>query len=270
MKHDRAHLAVAAVAAEEEAAEAAVDTVEDVAATAAIVVIAADVTNHQRDRSIETMRRGQAAMLVLFSSVGVVDLRMEARSTRLITFVLWLAWAWIAMTLSHELGHVFFGLLGGARLIQLELRPWHLPYSLLANDSHPLATLWAGPILGCVVPLIAATIARRPACWFVAWFCMLANASYLLLAYLSGDGELDSIKMIAAGSRPLEILGAVALSLPIGYIQFRRSCRDLLSGQTPPMSPRGLRASAAALLVVLGIQTAVGTLIVSVALKPAL
>jgi hypothetical protein len=145
----------------------------------------------------------------------------------------------------------------------LEIRPWHLPLSLLANDSHPLATLWAGPVLGCVFPLIVAATTGRPACWFIAWFCVLANASYLLLGYLSGDGQLDSAKMIAAGSRPIEILGAAALALPIGYIQFRRSCIDLISGKTPAMSPRGLRISVAALLVTLGVQAMVGTLIVS-------
>jgi hypothetical protein len=180
----------------------------------------------------------------------------------LITLILWLAWAWVVMTISHELGHVIAGLVGGARLIQLELRPWHLPHCLLAGDRHPLVTLWAGPVLGCLFPLLAATTMSRPAIWFIAWFCLLANASYLLLGYFTGDAQLDTAKMIAAGGRPMEILGAAILALPIGYIQFRRSCIDLVSGRSPAMSPRLLAMSLVALLATLGTQAALGTLIV--------
>jgi hypothetical protein len=190
------------------------------------------------------------------------DLKVETRRTRFITLLVWLTWAWVAMTVSHELGHVLAGLVAGARVVQLELRPWHLPHSLLGNDSHPLVTLWAGPVLGCAFPILAAATTGRPACWFIAWFCLLANASYLLLGYLSGDDQLDSARMIAAGSRPIEIVGAAAVALPIGYMQFRRSCIDLIRGKTPAMSPRGLRISVAALLVTVGMQAVVGTLIV--------
>ena len=125
--------------------------------------------------------------------------------------MLWLLWAWVVMTMTHELGHVIAGLLGGARLASLEIRPWHLPHSSLLNDNQLLVTLWAGPILGCAVPLLVASIIRRPACRFVAWFCVVANATYLLLGYYSGDGELDSAKMIRAGARPVELLGFSAM-----------------------------------------------------------
>ena len=132
------------------------------------------------------------------------------------------------MTVTHELGHVISGVLGGAQLESLEIRPWHLPHSSLLNDNHPLLTLWAGPILGCAAPLLVASIIRRPACTFVAWFCVVANATYLLLGYYSGDGELDSAKMIRAGARPVELLGAVTVTLPIGYLGFRKACIDLI------------------------------------------
>lgn len=210
-----------------------------------------------------TRTGSDACPFFVHGSAGVSDVRAETRTTRFVTVIVWLAWAWIVMTVSHELGHVIAGLVGGARVIQLELRPWHLPHSLLAGDRHPLATLWAGPVLGCLVPMLVARTSGRPAIWFIAWFCLLANATYLLLGYFSGDGQLDSAKMIAAGGRPIEILGAAIPALPIGYIRFRRSCIDLFSGKTPAMSARALRISLATLLVTLAIQAALGTLIVS-------
>lgn len=175
-------------------------------------------------------------------------------SNRLTTLGLWLAWAWVAMTVTHELGHVAVGLVGGATLVDLQLQPWHLPHSVFIGDKHPLATLWAGFIFGCSVPLLVATVVRSQACWFVAWFCVLANASYLLLGYFSGDGELDSSKMIRAGAHPIELLGVAAVMLFVGYIKFRQSCIDLMLGTTPAMTRRGLWISGAILATTLVVQ----------------
>ena len=96
------------------------------------------------------------------------------------------------MTLTHELGHVVAGLAGGARLIDLELRPWHLPHSSFAGDQHPRITLWAGPVFGCAVPLAVAAFWSRDGVRFVAWLCLLANGVYLVLGLISGDPEIDS------------------------------------------------------------------------------
>jgi hypothetical protein len=204
-------------------------------------------------------------MLVLFylsqqATLGR-DLTNDKRMGQSATLLIWLLWAWVVMTLCHELGHVVAGTVGGATLTQLELRPWRLPHSLFAGDQNPLITLWAGPVLGCGIPLLVAAIARRPACWFVAWFCVVANASYLLLGYFSGDAELDSTKMIRAGTPPIVLLGVTVVTLPLGYTRFRRSCIDVMSDIGPAMSRRGRRISAAGLVAVLVIQSAIGVLI---------
>lgn len=188
-------------------------------------------------------------------------MNQPSQPSRWATLGLWLLWAWVVMTVSHELGHVVAGAIGGGQVVLLELRPWHLPHHLMSGDRHPLVTLWAGPVLGCLIPLAVAAIVRRPACWFIAWFCVVANASYLLLGYLSGDGELDSTKMIAAGTRPIVLLASVAVTLPLGYLRFRRSCIDLISGPAAAMSRRELAISAAALLLTLVAQSVVGALL---------
>ncbi len=184
---------------------------------------------------------------------------MPDKSNRFATLGIWLAWAWVTMTVTHELGHVAGGLAGGATLVELQLQPWHLPHSMFVGDKHPLATLWAGFTLGCAAPLLAAAIVRHKACWFVAWFCVLANASYLLLGYFSGAGELDSTKMIRAGAHPLELLGAATVMLVVGYIKFRESCISLMSGATPAMTRRGLWISGGALAATLVMQAIIAT-----------
>jgi hypothetical protein len=190
-------------------------------------------------------------------------LSRHTQSLRYAALGLWLLWAWVVMTVTHELGHVVAGVVGGARLTELEVRPWHLPHSILVNDHYPLLTLWAGPVLGCAIPLMVASITGRPACKFVAWFCLVANATYLLLGYFSGDAHLDSTKMLRAGARPLELLGATLVALPIGYVKFRKACVELITGQDPPITRRGLYISTAALLIVIVLQTVAGTLATS-------
>lgn len=183
------------------------------------------------------------------------------KSFRYAVLALWLGWAWLVMTLSHELGHVAAGLIGGGRLQHLELRPWRLPHSMFVGDRHPLITLWAGPLLGSAVPMLVASRMRRPATTFIAWFCVTANAAYLLLGCLSGDAELDSGRMIALGLAPAAVFGPAALALPIGYWGFRRSCLKLLSGGADVGSRRGLALGVIALAAAVILQAVVGSLV---------
>ena len=62
--------------------------------------------------------------------------------------------AWCVMTFTHEAGHIVGGWLCGGTLVDAKLWPWTLPYSVFNPDPRPLVTLWSGPVLGAVVPLI--------------------------------------------------------------------------------------------------------------------
>ena len=98
-------------------------------------------------------------------------------------FVLLLTASWAVMTFTHEAGHVLSGWACGGILRHADLAPWHLPHSSFDPDPRPLVTLWGGPILGALVPLTAALVVRRGWAWFVAFFCLLANGSYLATAW---------------------------------------------------------------------------------------
>ncbi|TWU42492.1 M50 family metallopeptidase [Novipirellula artificiosorum] len=176
-------------------------------------------------------------------------------------WITWLLWCWTVMTLSHEVGHVIGGWASGAAITDLELRPWHLPHSLFQPDPHPIVTLWSGPILGCVVPCIAAAISRRDAWWLVAWFCVLANATYMLVGWFSGDAELDTTKMIQAGTPPWLLLAIWTTVLPVGYVKFRERLVQRFAADRSEAFAKEHLKSAAAWAAVFLVQSIVGELL---------
>lgn len=136
--------------------------------------------------------------------------------------------SWCVMTTTHELGHIAGGWLSGARLIQSDLRPWAMPFSLFDPDPKPLVTLWSGPVSGAVIPLIAAAAIRRPIVWFVAWFCVLANGLYIALGWFTGDRFLDTTQLLDHGSSSVSIAAFCTVTIALGYRGFRKCCLDLL------------------------------------------
>jgi hypothetical protein len=139
-----------------------------------------------------------------------------------------LAASWCVMVVVHELGHIVCGLAFGGSLSSAYVWPWHLPYSIFDPDPHPLLTLWGGPILGVVFPLMTAVAVRRNWMWFVASFCALANGAYLATAWISGDSYLDTSKLLEHGAHPATIALYCVVCLGFGYWGFRRHCIRVL------------------------------------------
>lgn len=148
-----------------------------------------------------------------------------------------LAAAWCVMTFTHESGHLIGGWLSGAELAALELRPWHLPYSLFRPDPQPLVTLWAGPLLGVVVPQLLAMLLRQQWWRFIANFCLIANGSYIAVGWFSGDAFLDTTRLIDQGAHPALVACYCLVTIPIGYIRFRSDCVRLFTDADAPVPP---------------------------------
>lgn len=143
-------------------------------------------------------------------------------STRAARLTAWLFVSWSVMVLTHELGHIVCGWAVGARLVSADLAPWRLPYSIFDPDPYPLVTLWGGPVCGVLVPLTLAALVRRPLSWFIAYFCILANGTYLALAGLSGGRMLDTQQLLDHGTPPV-VIGIYCLStIMVGYLGLRR------------------------------------------------
>lgn len=152
-------------------------------------------------------------------------------NNRFVCFAWMLCISWVVMTFTHELGHIIGGWSGGATLLEFDMVPWRLPYSLHNPDPNPRLTLWSGPLFGVVAPLAIAAIIRRPLAWFVADFCLVANGVYLALAWLSGDRFLDTPRMLAVGTHPAWIAAYCIVTMSSGYVRFRADCIAYLSSR---------------------------------------
>lgn len=141
--------------------------------------------------------------------------------------------SWCVMVLTHESGHLIGGWLGGGTLRHADLRPWALPHSRFDPDPNALLTLWAGPVLGVVFPLAVAAVANSRWIGFVANFCLLANGTYLAVAWVSGGRHLDTARLLAEGAPPILIVAYCLLSIGFGYFRFRASCAEVLSRSGP-------------------------------------
>ena len=128
------------------------------------------------------------------------------------------------MTFTHEAGHILGGWCCGGTLTEADLLPWHLPYSFFNPDPYPLITLWCGPMLGVIVPILIALMLRHDWAWLVAHFCILANGAYIATAWFSGDPQLDTPKLLQHGAHPMTIMIYCVLTIVAGYIGFRRYC----------------------------------------------
>ena len=145
-------------------------------------------------------------------------------TARVLTLLGLLIAAWVVMTVTHELGHLIGGWLGGASLQQFYLAPWRVPYSVHHPDPHPLVSLWMGPLVGVLAPFVAALILRRSWAFFIADFCLLANGTYLAIAWIAGSPQLDTQRLLAAGASPVLVAMYCVATIAFGYVRFRRDC----------------------------------------------
>lgn len=144
-----------------------------------------------------------------------------------------LAISWSVMTFLHESGHIVAGWYAGGRLVEADLFPWKLPYSLFEPDPQPLLRLWGGPILGSLIPIAFGVIVRNHSVWFVSYFCLLANGVYLALAWIDGSKWLDTPELLEHGAPRWSILLFCALTISFGYLGFRREVLNVLFGGEP-------------------------------------
>lgn len=137
------------------------------------------------------------------------------------------------MTVVHESGHIVCGWAFGGTLVDADVAPWSLPHSTFNPDPRPLVTAWGGPLLGVLVPSAVAAVGRRDWLRFIASFCLLANGSYLAVAWVTGDNLLDTARLLRHGAHPAVIAGYCAVTIGVGYVWFRRQCVRALSPGGP-------------------------------------
>jgi hypothetical protein len=130
--------------------------------------------------------------------------------------------SWLGMQLVHEFGHVLGLWATGGRVARVVFHPLMISRTVPADNPHPLTEVWAGPLLGVILPVLgwlAAVVLRLPGAYllrFFAGFCLIANGAYI------GAGSFDRVGdcevMLRHGSPVwlLWLFGAVTVPAGLG------------------------------------------------------
>lgn len=134
-------------------------------------------------------------------------------------------WMWLAMLLTHELGHVVAAMFTGGSIVAVELRPGWLPHTLVEPNPQPAVVLWAGFLSGWIAPQMTAPAWRieagqvGPALRAWAAFCLLAGGVYLAVG--GAERLTDTGQLLTAGwPHALLVLVGVAVAA-LGYARSR-------------------------------------------------
>jgi hypothetical protein len=168
--------------------------------------------------------------------------------------------SWLGMQAVHELGHILGAWLTGGRVAAVWLHPLSISRTDLATNPQPLMVVWAGPVGGVILPLMAWALAARlrlSAAFvlrFFAGFCLIANGAYIAFGSFARAG--DAGVMLQQGSSPWQLWLFGALTLPAGLWLWHRQGRHFgLGPQREAVNPRLAYATltAAVLLLLLGV-----------------
>ena len=181
------------------------------------------------------------------------------RLPQIVLIISFIAFSWLAMQVVHECGHVIMARLTGAEVTRVALHPLIISRTDVAENPHPLAVVWGGPLLGSVIPLLlfaAAAALRAPGVYlfrFFAGFCLVANGVYIGLGPFLAEGA-DPWVMTQNGSPKwlLPVFGVLAAAL--GLYLWHREGRHFGLGEAKGVV--NIRAAAVSLGLFLAVTIA--------------
>lgn len=175
------------------------------------------------------------------------------------------ALSWWGMMAVHELGHVLGAWATGGRVIGVMLSPLAFSRTDVEPNPSPGFVVWAGPIVGVVLPLVsweAARLVDRQRRWshllgFFAGFCLLANGAYIGLGAFTRAA--DAGMMLITGSPRWTLVLFGLATAPLGLYVWHRLSPRFGFGEAPErISPRLSWATLLVAVVVLLLATMLG------------
>ena len=143
------------------------------------------------------------------------------RAEQLILIVSFLAVCWLGMQAVHELGHVLAARATGGKIVRVVLYPTTISRTEVFPNPHPLIEVWAGPVVGSILPLLVYLLAAATRCpglylfRFFAGFCLVANGSYLLAGTIEEMG--DPGELLHHGSHAWQLILFGLIAAPLGF-----------------------------------------------------
>ena len=158
-----------------------------------------------------------------------------ARFHQLLFAVSIAALCWYGMQAVHELGHVLGAVSTGGTVQRVVLDPRTISRTDVSPNPHPAWVVWAGPILGCCLPLALAAIIPRSLLLlgrlarFFAGFCLVANGAYIALGSLDGVGDCGEMLRTGAPLWTMLAFGSLAAAAGLYLWHTLGSPRELLN-----------------------------------------
>jgi hypothetical protein len=132
--------------------------------------------------------------------------------------------SWLGMQIVHEFGHVLGGLLTGGDVARVMLHPLTFSRTDWAHNPNPLLEVWAGPILGVLLPVAGWVIVRhRRGAYlmrFFAGFCCIANGAYIAGGSFNGLGDAGDLLKLGSPIWALWLFGLT--TIPLGLWLWHR------------------------------------------------
>ena len=186
------------------------------------------------------------------------------RLDQIILIVFLIAFSWLAMQAVHELGHVLGAWATGGTVTKVVLHPLTISRTDVNPNPRPLLVVWAGPVLGVVLPLLAFGIAqclKWPGLYlfqFFAGFCLIANGAYIGGGSL--EGFADAGDMLRHGSSVWQLIVFGVISVAFGLYLWNGLGVEFGLGEAHGRVSRSAAIVAFALFVVVaGVELLVGS-----------
>lgn len=128
-------------------------------------------------------------------------------------------WSWLGMMVLHETGHVLGASVSGGTVQKVVLEFIGFSRTDLADNPRPLLVAWAGPILGCILPLLLWGILHlcklrlRYLFRFFAGVCCVANGAYIGAGLFLRAGDTRTLLQHGASKWQLGLFGIVAIAV---------------------------------------------------------
>ncbi len=125
--------------------------------------------------------------------------------------------SWLGMQAVHESGHVLGAWLTGGRVANVVLHPLTISRTDLVHNPSPLIVVWAGPVVGVLLPLMLWGVAawlQMPGAFvlrFFAGFCLVANGAYIAGGSFGLVGDCGEMLRHGSAIWQLWLFGAIAV-----------------------------------------------------------
>ena len=171
--------------------------------------------------------------------------------------------SWLGMQAVHELGHVVGAWLTGGSVQRVVLHPLTISRTDLADNPAPLAVVWAGPLVGILLPLLAwlaTTAGKMPGSFvlrFFAGFCLIANGLYIGFGSFGGVGDCG--EMLRHGSHFWQLWLFGLVTVPAGVCLWHGQGAEFGLGKSAkPVSPAIAYTCAAICVLILAAELICG------------